>query len=131
MAQGAPAVNIVTGQSLSIPCMLLDGIPLPERHWFQNEKPVRVTAVSLFKIHQPSMFLYEIISSSVQVQLNGRMFQRSDGSLFIEKAIPEDAGAYVCTAVNVAGSTNITVILEVHGKSSKTISRQFHSFLAW
>lgn len=55
--------------------------------------------------------------SSAQVQLNGRMFLRSDGSLHIEKTTPEDAGTYVCTAVNVAGSMNITVSLEVHGKS--------------
>lgn len=49
--------------------------------------------------------------------MNGRMFLRSDGSLYIERATPEDAGIYVCTAVNVAGSMNITVSLEVHSKS--------------
>uniref|UniRef100_A0A3B4XL25 Hemicentin-1-like n=1 Tax=Seriola lalandi dorsalis TaxID=1841481 RepID=A0A3B4XL25_SERLL len=88
LAQGAPIIATGIGQSLSIPCMLLDGIPLPERHWSQNGKPVRM--------------------------LNGRMFLRSDGSLYIERTIPEDAGTYVCTAVNVAGSMNITVTLEVH-----------------
>ncbi|XP_067377843.1 hemicentin-1 isoform X1 [Channa argus] len=87
LAQGMPIITTGVGQSLSIPCMLLDGIPLPERHWMQNGK---------------------------HVQLNGRKFLRSDGSLYIEKAIPEDAGTYVCTAVNIAGSTNITVSLEVH-----------------
>ncbi|XP_061624718.1 hemicentin-1 isoform X2 [Phyllopteryx taeniolatus] len=87
LAQGAPIVTTGIGQSLSIPCMLLDGIPLPERHWSLNGK---------------------------HVQLNGRMFVRSDGSLYIERAVPEDSGAYLCTAVNAAGSTNITVILEVH-----------------
>ncbi|KAE8292435.1 Hemicentin-1 [Larimichthys crocea] len=87
LAQGAPVITTGIGQSLSIPCMLLDGIPLPDRHWSQNGKPV---------------------------QLNGRMFLRSDGSLYIERAVPEDAGTYVCTAVNVAGSMNITVSLEVH-----------------
>ncbi|XP_074526683.1 hemicentin-1 [Halichoeres trimaculatus] len=86
LAQGPPTVTTGIGQSLSIPCMLLDGIPLPERHWSQNGKPV---------------------------QLNGRMFMRSDGSLYIERASPEDAGTYVCTAVNVAGTMNITVSLEV------------------
>uniref|UniRef100_A0AAQ6I864 Ig-like domain-containing protein n=1 Tax=Anabas testudineus TaxID=64144 RepID=A0AAQ6I864_ANATE len=86
LAQGAPVITASLGQSLSIPCMLLDGIPLPERHWSQNGK----------------------------VRLNGRVFLRSDGSLNIEKAIPEDTGTYVCTAVNVAGSTNITVSVEVH-----------------
>ncbi|KAF7658577.1 hypothetical protein LDENG_00010770 [Lucifuga dentata] len=87
LAQGPPIITTGIGQSLSIPCMLLDGIPLPERHWFHNGKPV---------------------------QLKGRMFQRSDGSLYIERATPEDAGTYVCTAVNVAGSMNITLSLEVH-----------------
>lgn len=40
LAQGAPIITAGIGQSLSIPCMLLDGIPLPERHWSQNGKPV-------------------------------------------------------------------------------------------
>lgn len=44
------------------------------------------------------------------------MFVRSDGGLYIERATPEDAGTYVCTAVNVAGSMNITVSLEVHSE---------------
>ncbi|XP_039476218.1 hemicentin-1 [Oreochromis aureus] len=87
LAQVAPVITTGSGQSLSIPCMLLDGIPLPERHWSKNGKPF---------------------------QLNRRMFLRSDGSLYIERAIPEDTGIYVCTAVNVAGSANITVSLEVH-----------------
>ncbi|KAG7241454.1 hypothetical protein INR49_025655 [Caranx melampygus] len=73
LAQGAPTITTGIGQSLSIPCMLLDGIPLPERHWSHNGKPV---------------------------QLNGRMFLRSDGSLYLERATPEDAGTYVCTAIN-------------------------------
>ncbi|XP_007565210.1 hemicentin-1 [Poecilia formosa] len=86
LAQAPPIITTGAGQSLSIPCMLLDGIPLPERHWSSNGKPV---------------------------QVNGRMFIRSDGSLYIERTLPEDTGTYVCTAVNVAGSTNITVSLEV------------------
>lgn len=44
---------------------------------------------------------------------------RSDGSLSIERATPEDAGTYVCTAVNLAGSTNITIGLEVQGKTAR------------
>nr|XP_057926871.1 hemicentin-1 [Doryrhamphus excisus] len=87
LAQGPPIITTGIGQSLSVPCMLLEGIPLPERHWSQNGKPVR---------------------------LSRRMFVRSDGSLYIEKANQEDAGTYVCTAVNVVGSMNITVSLEVH-----------------
>uniref|UniRef100_A0A674A6B1 Ig-like domain-containing protein n=1 Tax=Salmo trutta TaxID=8032 RepID=A0A674A6B1_SALTR len=85
LAHGAPVITTGIGQSLSIPCMLLDGIPLPERHWTHNGN-----------------------------QLSGRKFLRSDGSLYIERALPEDAGMYVCTAVNVAGSVNTSVSLEVH-----------------
>lgn len=47
LAQGAPVITTGIGQSLSIPCMLLDGIPLPERHWSQNGKPVRLTSSQL------------------------------------------------------------------------------------
>lgn len=64
-----------------------------------------------------SMFLCDSSHySSAQVQLTGRMFVRSDGGLYIDRATPEDAGTYVCTAVNVAGSMNITVSLEVHSE---------------
>ncbi|XP_067083733.1 hemicentin-1 [Osmerus mordax] len=87
LAQGAPVLTTRVGQSLSIPCMLLDGIPLPERHWNHNGKPL---------------------------QLSGRAFLRSDGSLHIERTAQGDSGSYVCTAVNVAGSVNISVSLEVH-----------------
>lgn len=48
------------------------------------------------------------------------MFVRSDGSLYIERAFSEDAGTYVCTAVNVAGSMNITVTVEIHGRACPT-----------
>lgn len=47
LAQGAPVITTGIGQSLSIPCMLLDGIPLPERHWSRNGKPVRLTSIQL------------------------------------------------------------------------------------
>ncbi|TWW61140.1 Hemicentin-1 [Takifugu flavidus] len=87
LAQGPATIGTGIGQSLTIPCMLLDGIPLPERYWSHNGKPVH---------------------------LNGRIFLRSDGSLSIERAVAEDAGTYVCTAVNIAGSRNITASVEIH-----------------
>lgn len=49
LAQGAPVITTGIGQSLSIPCMLLDGIPLPERHWSQNGKSVRL--IFNFQVH--------------------------------------------------------------------------------
>ncbi|KAJ7994163.1 hypothetical protein DPEC_G00263060 [Dallia pectoralis] len=87
LANGAPKITTGIGQSLSLPCMLLDGIPLPERNWTHNGN---------------------------ELKLSGRMFRKSDGSLHIARALPEDAGTYVCTAVNIAGSVNISVSLEVH-----------------
>ncbi|XP_001920501.5 hemicentin-1 [Danio rerio] len=87
LVQGAPSITTMIAQPLNLPCRLLDGIPLPERIWTHNGKQVRV---------------------------GGRVFLRSDGSLHVDRAVPEDAGTYVCTAVNVAGSANITVTVEVH-----------------
>ncbi|KAL2092655.1 hypothetical protein ACEWY4_012453 [Coilia grayii] len=87
LAQVAPVITTVIGQSLTIPCMLLDGVPLPERVWTHNGK---------------------------EVDVSSRVFLRSDGSLHVEKATAEDSGIYVCTAINVAGSANISVSLEVH-----------------
>uniref|UniRef100_A0AAY5L311 Hemicentin 2 n=1 Tax=Esox lucius TaxID=8010 RepID=A0AAY5L311_ESOLU len=87
LANGTPIITTGIGQSLSIPCMLLDGIPLPERNWTHNGN---------------------------KLQLSSRVLLRSDGSLYIARALPEDAGTYVCTAVNIAGSVNISVSLEVH-----------------
>lgn len=125
LAQGAPLITAGIGQSLSIPCMLLDGIPLPERHWSLNGKPVRSASIKLYYMDCVCAPVTLQCFLPGQVQLNRRLFLRSDGSLYIERAIPEDAGMYVCTAVNVAGSTNITVRLEVHGKGR--IKRHFAS----
>lgn len=49
------------------------------------------------------------------MRVGGRVFLRSDGSLHVDRAESDDAGTYVCTAINVAGSANITVTVEVHG----------------
>ncbi|XP_066569261.1 hemicentin-1 isoform X1 [Amia ocellicauda] len=87
LVQGPPVITSVIGQSLTLPCMLLDGIPLPSRRWTHNGQPV---------------------------VLNSRSFVRSDGSLQIDRTRLEDAGTYVCIAVNVAGSANITITLEIH-----------------
>ncbi|XP_072563615.1 hemicentin-1 [Paramormyrops kingsleyae] len=87
LARGASSLTTVIGQPLTIPCMLMDGIPLPERYWQHNGK---------------------------QVQLSTRTYLKSDGSLHIDRVIPEDAGTYVCTAINVVGSANLSVTLDVH-----------------
>lgn len=118
LAHGAPIITSGIGQALSIPCMLLDGIPLPERHWSKNGKPVRLLSLEHVAWNVSVYPHYSSLVLSEQIQLNGRVFLRSDGSLYFEKAIAEDAGTYVCTAVNVAGSANITVSLEIHGEQA-------------
>lgn len=40
LAHGPAVISTAVGQPLSIPCMMLDGIPLPERYWSHNGKPV-------------------------------------------------------------------------------------------
>uniref|UniRef100_A0A8B9JKN2 Cell adhesion molecule-related/down-regulated by oncogenes n=1 Tax=Astyanax mexicanus TaxID=7994 RepID=A0A8B9JKN2_ASTMX len=82
LAQGSSVVSVVRGESVTIPCTLLDGIPLPERIWTHNGRQVT--------------------------------FLRSDGSLHMDRAALEDGGKYVCTAVNVAGTASLTVVLQIH-----------------
>lgn len=41
---------------------------------------------------------------------------RSDGSLHIERVRLQDGGEYTCVASNVAGITNKTTTVDVHGK---------------
>ncbi|XP_037392153.1 hemicentin-2 isoform X1 [Pygocentrus nattereri] len=87
LAQGSSEVSAVRGESFTIPCTLLNGIPLPEWIWTHNGR---------------------------QIQAGGRAFLRSDGSLHMDRATLEDAGKYVCTAVNVAGTASLSVILHIH-----------------
>ncbi|XP_068231428.1 hemicentin-1-like [Palaemon carinicauda] len=45
---------------------------------------------------------------------NTRLRTFPDGILVIRRLTEEDAGTYVCTAVNLAGATKIPVVLEIH-----------------
>ena len=129
LAHGAPFITTGIGQSLSIPCMLLDGIPLPERHWTRDGTPVRwgivhseehestCGCVCVCVAGRRTVVVMVHCDVIPQVEASVRTFLRSDGSLNIERARPEDAGVYVCSAVNVAGSMNISVSLEVHGEA--------------
>lgn len=118
LARGASSLTTVIGQSLTIPCMLMDGIPLPERYWQHNGKQVRLifhtSCQQLPSVTSPWFVTFN--PTSCQVQLSTRTFLKSDGSLHIDRVIPEDAGTYVCTAINVMGSANLSVTLDVHGK---------------
>ncbi|KAG2469776.1 HMCN2 protein, partial [Polypterus senegalus] len=87
LSEGAPAVSVLIGSPFTLPCMLVDGKPSPIRHWTHNGKPV---------------------------SFDSRISTHSDGSLHVQRAELEDAGIFVCTAVNLAGSTDLSVIVYIH-----------------
>ncbi|XP_059503813.1 hemicentin-1 isoform X2 [Stegostoma tigrinum] len=83
----SPAVvNIIEGQPLTLPCVLLAGNPLPERHWIKN---------------------------NFKVTSDGYMTVRRDGSLHIERIRLRDSGKYMCVASNVAGTRNRTITVNI------------------
>ncbi|MXQ87588.1 hypothetical protein E5288_WYG017782 [Bos mutus] len=84
-----PVTSVIEGQQLTLPCALLAGNPIPERRWIKN--------------------------SAMLVQ-NPYITVRSDGSLHIERVRLQDGGEYTCVASNVAGTTNKTTTVDVHGK---------------
>ncbi|XP_044528060.1 hemicentin-1 [Gracilinanus agilis] len=84
----SPAVaNVIEGQQLTLPCILLAGNPIPERRWLKN--------------------------SAVLVQ-NPYISVRSDGSLHLERVRLQDGGEYTCVASNVAGAHNKTTSVNVY-----------------
>ncbi|XP_029473326.1 LOW QUALITY PROTEIN: hemicentin-1 [Rhinatrema bivittatum] len=84
----SPAVaNVIEGQQLTLPCVLLAGNPLPERRWIKNSV---------------------VLTSSPYVTI------RSDGSLHLEWARLQDGGEYICMASNVAGTSNRTSLVSVY-----------------
>ncbi|XP_004706727.1 hemicentin-1 [Echinops telfairi] len=84
----SPSVaNVIEGQQLTLPCILLAGNPIPERRWIKN--------------------------SAMLVQ-NPYITVRSDGSLHIERVRLQDGGEYTCVATNVAGTSNKTTSVDVH-----------------
>ncbi|XP_019355735.1 hemicentin-1 isoform X2 [Alligator mississippiensis] len=83
----SPAVaNVIEGQQLTVPCVLLAGNPIPERRWIKN---------------------------SMVLVTNPYINVRGDGSLHLERVWLQDAGDYTCMASNVAGTNNKTTTINV------------------
>ncbi|XP_053098888.1 hemicentin-1 isoform X3 [Hemicordylus capensis] len=80
------AANVIEGQQLTLPCVLLAGNPIPERRWIKNR---------MMMVQNPYI--------SVQ----------SDGSLHLERVRLQEAGDYTCLASNVAGTNNKTTTVSV------------------
>ncbi|NXX95340.1 HMCN1 protein, partial [Centropus bengalensis] len=84
----SPAMaNVIEGQQLTLPCVLLAGNPIPERRWIKN---------SMVLVPNPYINV------------------RSDGSLHLERVRLQDGGDYTCMASNVAGTSNKTTSVNVY-----------------
>ncbi|TRZ02412.1 hypothetical protein DNTS_034467 [Danionella cerebrum] len=87
IALSPTVVSVIEEQQVTLPCVLLAGNPLPERHWLHDNG---------------------LVTSSPYVTL------RQDGSLHIERVSQQDEGQYTCLAENVVGSSNHTSTLNVY-----------------
>ncbi|EOA93443.1 Hemicentin-1 [Anas platyrhynchos] len=83
--------NVIEGQQLTLPCVLLAGNPIPDRRWIRN---------SMVLVPNPYINV------------------RSDGSLHLERVRLQDGGDYTCMASNVAGTNNKTTTVNVYGPCS-------------
>ncbi|NWU93884.1 HMCN1 protein, partial [Upupa epops] len=81
------SANVIEGQQLTLPCMLLAGNPIPERRWIKN---------GMVLVPNPYINV------------------RSDGSLHLERVRLQDSGDYTCMASNVAGTSNQTTTVNVY-----------------
>ncbi|XP_030135337.4 hemicentin-1 [Taeniopygia guttata] len=78
--------NVIEGQQLTLPCVLLAGNPIPDRRWIKNNV---------------------VLVPSPYVSV------RSDGSLHLERVRLQDGGDYTCMASSVAGTSNSTTTVHV------------------
>ncbi|XP_073667498.1 hemicentin-1 isoform X2 [Paramisgurnus dabryanus] len=87
IALSPAVVSVIEDQQVTLPCVVLAGNPLPERHWLHDNG---------------------LVTSSPYLTV------RRDGSLHIERVSQQDEGQYTCLAENVVGSSNRTTILHVY-----------------
>uniref|UniRef100_A0A8D2NA96 Hemicentin 1 n=1 Tax=Zonotrichia albicollis TaxID=44394 RepID=A0A8D2NA96_ZONAL len=86
--------NVIEGQQLTLPCVLLAGNPIPERRWIKN---------------------------NVVLVPNPYVSVRSDGSLHLERVRLQDGGDYTCMASSVAGTSNSTTTVHVFGEQQPAL----------
>uniref|UniRef100_A0A8C0VE26 Ig-like domain-containing protein n=1 Tax=Cyanistes caeruleus TaxID=156563 RepID=A0A8C0VE26_CYACU len=130
--------NVIEGQQLTLPCVLLAGNPIPERRWIKNNVVLvpnpYVSVRSDGSLHLERVRLqdggdYTCMASSVVGTSNStttkgevilpsnlRFSAGSDGSLYVVSPGGEESGEYVCTATNAAGYATRKVQLTVYVK---------------
>ncbi|XP_066533975.1 hemicentin-1 [Hoplias malabaricus] len=87
IALSSAEVSVIEEQQVTLPCVLLAGNPLPQRHW----------------LHENTL-----VTSGPYVSI------RRDGSLHIERVSVQDGGEYTCVAENVAGSSNRSTNVHIY-----------------
>ncbi|XP_073456587.1 hemicentin-2 [Aquarana catesbeiana] len=80
-------INVLEGSPVLLPCTVAAGNPLPVQRW---------------------------VKDSGLLQFIWRHSIDGAGGLHIEPALREDAGNYVCELSNAAGSTNQSILLNIH-----------------
>ncbi|KAM8931068.1 hemicentin-1 [Pelodytes ibericus] len=87
IGESPAVVSIIEGNQVTLPCVLFAGNPLPERHWIRN---------------------------NIALTSNPYVSVRTDGSLHLERVLLKDAGDYLCSAKNVAGTSSRITTLNVY-----------------
>ncbi|KAM4722858.1 hemicentin-1 [Rhinophrynus dorsalis] len=87
IGESPAVVSVIEGNQVTLPCVLLAGNPLPQRHWVKNNV---------------------VLVSNPYINI------RTDGSLHFERVLLKDGGDYLCTAHNVAGRSNRITTVNVH-----------------
>eukprot|EP00079_Xenopus_tropicalis_P024320 XP_012816895.1 PREDICTED: hemicentin-1 [Xenopus tropicalis] len=87
IGESPSVVSVIEGNQVTLPCVLLVGNPLPERHW---------------------------VKDNVVLVTNPYTSIRADGSLHLERVLLKDGGDYLCTAKNVAGTADRITTINVH-----------------
>ncbi|XP_053325662.1 hemicentin-1 [Spea bombifrons] len=87
IGESPAVVSVIEGNQVTLPCILLAGNPLPERHWVKNNI---------------------VLVSNPYINI------RTDGSLHLERVLLKDGGDYICTATNVAGRSSKITTLNVY-----------------
>ncbi|KAM9324527.1 hemicentin-1 [Gastrophryne carolinensis] len=87
IGEGPSVINVIEGNQVTLPCILLSGNPIPVKQWLKNN---------------------EVLVSNPYVSL------RSDGSLHLESVHLKDSGEYVCMATNAVGTSKKVTTVNVY-----------------